>query len=370
MNISFMPKTKPNAPQRSSFLPKKPPLSAEPKPAPVANDRFIPRLETVEPSSRVALPVSEPSAPKLSLDSLNSAQNAALAALPAPAAAALRNVWNVVDSSTDSKQQLLELLEQGTLAASDQEQSVVERMQSLTSRERAPGFDGQALTLQTIALLAEPETFTFQGEKRFTCGAANLQCQLAENPALLSKVIDELSDPEGSVEVSPGTLLSRPFGTQADDGSGRNEVNRLLQGSLMKLASASGDYDASIDRFADGATGLKPLEIAKATSLLKGKEQGVLLHNSDSYKVFHQLVKGTPKGETFQVGASWEGQDHMLLYLGQEEGKAQFFNAQSSKTLEMPMDDFLFKCQFAILPSERLQGLQVPEDCLYFNPAE
>ena len=369
MNISFMPKIKPSAPQRNSFLPKKPPASREPKPAPVAKDKFIPRLEALEPSAPVAAPVTEPSAPRLSLDSLNSAQNAALAALPAPAAAALRNVWNVVDSSADSKQQLLELLEEGTLAASDQEQSVAERLRSLTSRERAPGFDGQSLTMQTIALLAEPDEFTTQGN-RFTCGAANLQCQLAENPALLSKAIDELSDPEGSLELSPGILLSRPFGTQADDGSGRNEVNRLLQGSLMKLASASGDYDGSIDRFADGSTGLKPLEIAKATSLLKGKEQGVLLHNGDTYKVFHQLVKDTPEGESFQVGASWEGQDHMLLYLGQEEGKAKFFDAQSSDTLELPMADFLFKCQFAILPKERLQGIQVPEDCLYFNPAE
>jgi hypothetical protein len=338
-------------------------------------DGFIPRgtilkQELDQPNIATKTPAEK--VVSLSLSNLSSAQSVAMAMLPAPAAASLQEVWSVLDGAEDSRAQLLDLLGQGTLGQKDGDLTVAEHLHSLTEKPRASGFSGTVLTKQTIALLAEPEKSVFQGEKRYTCGAANMQHQLSESPALLARIVDELSDPEGSLEAVPGVELERPIHAEADDGSGRNSINRLLQGALMNVAAgeSNGPYDALTDRFANGEAALESRQIAQVTADLTGHDQTVVLHDSGTSKEFHRLFKSLPKDQTFQVGAYWEEQDHMLLCLGQEDGQVEFFNPQTSKTDSMPVDDFLFKTQLAIFPAQFLDGFEFPEDAAYLSEAK
>lgn len=371
--ISFIPKNKGTA-KPKSFLPSKNlvPKSHEEKPE---KARLIPRLtaEQIDQAKRSRSETIEKAPPKevLSLDNLKSAQSAALAALSPNAAVALKEVWDAVASSKSGHSQLLELLENGTLGQNDGNSSVVEQLRDLASTPRASGFDNQALTSQTVALLADPESSIFQGEDRYTCGAANLQHMLTDQPSLLIQTVEGLSSPEGIAPLAAGAEMKRPANTSQDDGSGRNDVDRLLQGALMSFAGENkGAYDVLSDTFSNGEKALRSLEIARAVAHIQGEDQAVLAHDSSTSKMFHKLVKETPPGERIQIGAYWEEQDHMLLLLEQVDGQAKFFNPQTKSISTMPVDDLLYKAQLAIFPATRVEGYEAPPEKLYFAPMD
>ena len=364
----FNPKPVISNPLRQS----KPPES-EPK------ETFV-QSEVSQKTDKSAINTPElvaPAVEKLSLDALNGAQSAALSALPAPAAAALREVWDVVDGRTTSQKAVLTLLEAGTLARSNEKGSVAEQLQGL-SRNRHPEVDSSALTSQTVEYLASPETNSYQGNRE-TCAATNLQYQLASEPLKILPVIDGLTGPHGQAEVSDGKPLKTAHGSLQDDGSGRNLLNRVLQGAFMNRAGSPvfGDYDGATDRFASGDYALKPLQLGDLTGEFAEKEHGVIYHDSHSAPALRKLIAEAPADFNFQMGLNWEGQNgverpHMLLFKGSDGKEITYFDPsfEGGKIRTADQSKFLYKTQFVLLPKSVIESMELPERAQVYWPSD
>lgn len=369
ISFSLKPQT-PRATGSNTFFPG-PKTSPKKEETAKPSDSFLPggvweRETKPQDIAPVKAPVEK--VPSLSLDSLSSAQSAALAALPAAPAAALREVWSVLDGKSGLQNQFLKLLENGTLAKSDGQKTVVEGLQNLSAEERVSGVSGSYVTEQTVAMLAEPEKNIQQG-KNSTCGAAVAQYQMTTNPTLFVEAVDQLTDREGIFNLNGATFQRLP-GFEVDDRSGRERVNRIIQDAFMQAAGgpAHGTYDALADTFSDGTRGLKTLEIAKLAANIEGTEQALVLHDGETSKVFRELFFQLPPGRATQIGAYWNQQDHMLVYRGQEDGTASFFNPQTQGMESIPVDKFLFKTQFAVFPADLVRPRvgDLPGDAVYF----
>lgn len=362
------PTGKPGPARTSDGLFKPPAPSSGSAPASTPRDWF--KTSPVAEES----PVSAVSVEAVDRSALNSARQAALAALPGHLAAAFQHVWQVLDASAPAQKQLLNLLEQGKLTQNDGQKAVVERLQELTGEARAEGIDGATLTHQTVALLADPDQNVFQG-MRSTCGAANVERQVAENPPLLLEMVEGISDVTGIATLPTGIVLQRVTGSHQEDDSGRDLVNRLLQSSLMAAAGASrGAYDFTTGCFGQDPTpGLKPLEMAALTAAVAGTDQVVVLHNGKSTRAVREILSQAPQGTSFQCGLSWRGldgkakesRDHMLLFQGLHEDQVSFFDPETHTQGQMSLGDFLYKTQFILLSADQVEGHTIPEDNLY-----
>lgn len=312
-------------------------------------------------------PEPRPAKPQYSLSSLNAAQKAASAALPATAAVALNQVWGAMEGQTVSQGHLLGLLESGTLGQTFEGRTVVESLGELTTESRAQGMDGAVITRETVAMLADPNEYVAQGKVR-TCGATNIQRQLASEPARYAYLVEDLTEADGATRDG----LARNDSSLAYDDSDRNLTNRLVQGALMSAAGgpAHGQYNGETDRFADGGAGLQLLEVASLTGHLEGNRQGVVIHNTPSTYALREMISEMPEGETFQAAVSWNGVDHLLLVTGHNEGEIQYYNPDQfdQRTGSMPMHEFLFKTQAVILEQDQIEGLKLPQEAEVYWP--
>lgn len=381
--INFKPKSKPSS-GKISFLPGKKEKPKAEKP-PASDISFLPgdNFKPTEQAQRVES--TKPAEPTPSLDTLSTAQSAALAALPAPAAAALNSVWSSLAGNPQSQKHMLKLLEQGSLGLKSGDSTVVERLDELNDR-RGDGYNTKYLTQQTVSLMAAPESVVSQG-KYSTCAAANLQYQIALEPPLLTDVVEGLTDEQGRATLPSGAVLTRIPNSQHEDPSGRSLINRLLQNTLMTdLGEEKGTYEISTDTFQKEGeepqiqfnprngtftevvvNGLKVLEIAKGAANVEGEAKAVVTHDSETHETFVKLFKSASTKSPMHVGASWEDQDHMLLYLGEKDGEAQIFNPQDKGLDTIEMDKLLFKAQFAIFSADHVEPVakDLPEDAVY-----
>jgi hypothetical protein len=364
MSISFIPKNaKPSRTPGGGWIPKSKLPQQESTPAP--KDRFLP---TLGPVAEVAKPAG-PEVAKLSLDSLTSAQQTAMESLPGPASSALKIVWDVV-AREDSKAQILQLLEKGTLAQADQGQTVAQSLAELTASSRGSGIDPESLTRQSVALLADADSEVYQGLNTYTCGAAGLQFEMSQKkPAFLARLIEDVTDQDGRMALGDGEVLQRPGGSEYPDNSGRNSLNRLFQSTLMAYTGAArGAYDPATDTFGGKADdyGLKIIEVARTAELLDGEKKVAIYHGGETSQEVHKIMKASGPSENFQVGLSWNDQDHLVVFKGLKDGQASFFDPQDSTVNSMPIDDFLYKMQVAILPADRVDAEKFPENTIFF----
>ena len=357
------PSSSPVAPSRS-VSPFRPPAQAAP--AATTQNPFAVRPDAVEIGSARALESVPPATPELTRRADSSAWQAAVAALPAPLQAAFHHVSSVLDGLPENQEQLGQLLGQGVLLQKDTEKTVLERLQEFTEESRVQGMDGRILTAETVRLLADPDS-AFQGT-RCTCGPANLQHQLALNaPAVLTELIEGLSDPKGVAPLPSGVLIERVPESQYEDGAGRSSADRILQSAFMGVAgSERGAYSMETGCFGDDPVpGVKPLELAKLTALATNTDQVVVIHDSTTSRGLYEVVQNLEPGESFQCGLGWNGRDHLLLLKGYSEGQVSYFDPERQRTEQMPIRDFLYKTQFVLLPADKLQGLNLPEDKQY-----
>lgn len=302
----------------------------------------------------------------LTLSSLRAAQSAALAALPAGANAAFAYLFQVLDGSRFAKEQLVQLLDKGALAPKKAQPSVLETLRDLTDKPRVGGVDGAELTRETLTALNNPDESVFQG-KSYTCSVANLERQLAGDPLAFARVVEGLSSPRGQAILPTGDILQRADGSLKEDGSGRNGTDRLIQGAFMSMANGKGAYNPETDRFEnDAVPGLKPLEIARVTAAVEGKDQVVVIHDGGTHQEFERLVRTHGTHDSFQLGVSWQGTDHMLLLTRVEGDTAHFFNPATRSGNSMPLRDLLFKTQFALLAGDQVDSQTLPEDAQYW----
>jgi hypothetical protein len=325
-------------------------FGSKPKPKPGGGLLQAPPTLPTGPVDLVSVAPVAATAPVVDL---SAARSAALALLPGAAGAALQQVWEQLPDA--QRVQLADLVQTRKLDG-----EAVQKLEEFLSEPRAAGLDGRALLTETVASVAEPDAGTYQGD-RFTCGAACVQRQIAgEHPATFIALVEGLSEPVGVGPLPSGLGLQRIDGSEQPDESGRNSLNRLVQGALMGLA---GEYDPRTDRFAaDPTPGLKKHQVAKLTALSEGGDQVVLEHNSRTTGLLREIIEATAPGETFQIGSYWNKQDHMLLFLGHKDGEVTFFNPQEHATSTLPLKDFLWKTQFALLSAAQVQGKDLPGD--------
>lgn len=310
---------------------------------------------------------SKPGEPTPSLDALNPAQAAALAALPAAPAAALHYVWEQNEDRADLLRKTLKLLEKGTLANAHDGKSTIERIKELGDTPRLGGLSTQYVTERAVSILAEPENNISQGTNA-TCGAAALEYHLTSSPSRFVQVVDRLTNNEGRI-VAFSNGLKRVSDVTYDP-RGREPVNKILQDALMQAAGGPkhGEYDPNSDRFADGSKGLQALEVAKQAANIEGEEQAVVLHDSGTSAVFKELFHALPSDRPTHIGSYWNKQDHIVVYRGEKDGVASFFNPQTKGMEMIDVDTFLFKTQFAIFPAEMVKPRvdELPKDAVYF----
>ena len=303
-----------------------------------------------------------PQTPVLVQQAAQTAIAATIPALPAPLAAAYQAVLSVLSDSPSGPAQLAQLLEQGKL-----NEPTLENLQNLTQQPRAAGLDGAALTRETVAILSAPDQNIWQGD-RFTCGASNLERQLAESPEPFTSLIANLSGPEGKAQLLSGFTLQRPDGALNDDGSGRNSTDRLVQSSIMATAGAArGDYDVSRDRFGeDKDPGLKIGEIAALTALAQNQPQVVIKYDSKSAPAAQSLIAQLKPGENFQTAmTNWEGKEHMLLFQGSNEGVASYFDPADHAQHMIPLHKFLWKTEYLVLPQNIAERVSFPAESIH-----
>ena len=309
-----------------------------------------------------ALPMEAPKAQPRMQSATQSAVAAALAALPAPMAAAYQSVLSVLSDSPNGPAQLAHLLEKGKLT-----DSTLENLQSLTQQPRAAGLDGAALTRETVAILSAPDQTIWQGD-RFTCGASNLERQLAENPETFTSLVANLSNHQGKAQLPSGFILERPDGALSNDGSGRNSTDRVVQSAIMATAgSARGEYHVSRDRFGeDQEPGLKIGEIAAMTALAQNEPQVVIKYDSKSAKAAQSLISQLKPGESFQTAmTNWEGKEHMLLFQGANEGVASYFDPAAPAQHMIPLHKFLWKTEYLVLPQTIAERVSFPAESIH-----
>lgn len=304
--------------------------TASPKPKPLfgasapAQPEAPKPIFSPEPVESVTITPEKP--PQVQETGLSTAQQAALATLSGPAQAAFAAVWELAPS-------LPTLLDKGVL-----NDEVAEGLQELAEKQ-------PELTAQVVSTLVDPDHEVFQGINTYTCGAANIQRQLVDDAPTFLQLVDDVSQ-----HPAPGS--------EAPDSSGRNTLNRLVQGALMKAANP--DYDLAKDDSPTGP-GLKTYEMAAVTAHFQDQDQAVVVHDSGTHQEFVSIFN---RGDNFQIGVSWNDHDHMLLYQGQENGVATYFNPQEATSGTMPVDKLLYKTQFAIFPEHQMEGAQLPEDAV------
>ncbi|MGE0487864.1 MAG: hypothetical protein AB7S38_01485 [Vulcanimicrobiota bacterium] len=288
---------------------------------------------------------------------LGAGQAAALAALPPAAQVAFLHVW----PSLAGDPNFLPLLEQGKLGQSDGQATTIEHLEKMAG-QRARGLDGHKLMAETVAAIARPESVR-QGN-RYTCGATNMEAELAAEPASFARVVEGLTNAGGKAALDTGFPLERAAGSEREDGSGRTQLDRVVQGALMGLAGMRhGEYLALEDRFsqAPDQKGLDGIDVALMVAVARGQDQTLVIADQATRETLRQALIQTEV--PMQVGANWEGQDHMLLVKPSPSDEVQFFNPQSGPA-SLPVEDLLDKLQYAVLPADGLgplpEGLAAP----------
>lgn len=334
------------------------------RPAEAPKDGFV----ASEPMEAFKAPVISKTA-EVAVPKTTGAAAATASALPGPLAALYNSILSVVSDSPQGSQQLQTLADQGKLS-----EPTLQNLSDLTQKPRASGLDGAALTRETVAILSGPDQNIWQSD-RFTCGATNLERQLAENPEAFTQLVANLSSLEGKTFLTSGFELARAEGSANDDGSGRTSADRLIQSSIMATAGAArGAYDVTSDRFGeDREGGLKIAEISAITALAQNQAQVVIAYGTPAAKATAELLTRLQPGESFQTAmTNWEstngrsnGKDHMLLVQGCQNGEVTYFDPADHAQHTVSQRDFLWKTQYLVLPQSLADRVQFSPESIH-----
>lgn len=147
---------------------------------------------------------------------------------------------------------LMALLARGALTDRDSHGvTLLDNLTNMECRELAPGFSSdfmrRHLIEDTLAQLAQPDRIK-QG-RRGTCTATTIEYLNARCfPSEYARIVSGLVSREGAVDVRGGDLMPRNVGLERADGSGRSDVSRIYQASVMDYANGPlVDYDNDAD---------------------------------------------------------------------------------------------------------------------------
>jgi hypothetical protein len=159
-------------------------------------------------------------------------------------------------SSNESRENLVNLVGNGKLENKDGDgNTTLSNLSDMSQQEFAGDLDRTAIMEQTIQHISDPESLE-QGS-RGSCQTAAIQfIQASEHPSDYVKTVGGLTGKEGQVDLGygGGSIETNQSAIQPDD-SGRDDVTRVYQASVMDQAYEDKDYDNKNDTFIDSDTG-------------------------------------------------------------------------------------------------------------------
>lgn len=132
---------------------------------------------------------------------------------------------------------LLSIMEQGKLNQKDSTgQTLLHNLDAMANQKFAEGLDGNKIFRETTADIADPDRIK-QGYKG-TCTVTCLQYLNAkQNPAEYARIMAGLTGEKGEVKLRNGDTMKRDEGLIEQDYSGRTDVERIYQGSMMEYGN-------------------------------------------------------------------------------------------------------------------------------------
>jgi len=254
-----------------------------------------------------------------------------------------------VEASEKLVENVTKLLKEDKLTQTDSEGKTV--LDNLTEMkdQKAPeeiADKKSEIVAQVVDNIANPETIN-QGNRE-TCAAAVVEHKLAkEDAGEYTKIAKELTSTEGEAALKSGELLKRDDGNKEigdkgcleDDGSGRKDVSRIMQSSIMEHANEDKDYVTKKDEVKDNkvevdktdkskdtninpdgtddGAGLTDKETEKAIKDIFGKDANVVSISNDRTaeelnKANNDIQKTLKEGETVPVKLQWGEGSHEL----------------------------------------------------------
>jgi hypothetical protein len=175
-------------------------------------------------------------------------------------------------------------------------------------------LSGPELMRQTVRHLADPLRIT-QGEYKGTCSAATMSFLLVnQDPAEYARIMEGLTSKEGKVGLRGGGALELLKNSIPGEASGRADIDRLLQSSLMDRANLFPfDYDNPNDDGGlvavlggDSAVAVRGFD--ELYSDITGKGYwGVSSYVSDTGSVAARAALAVDKGESVAVLTGFGG---------------------------------------------------------------
>ncbi|MEQ8171076.1 MAG: hypothetical protein ABRQ38_19455 [Candidatus Eremiobacterota bacterium] len=167
---------------------------------------------------------------------------------------------------------------------------LLDNLNSMADQKFAEGLDKNKIMNETLSNLANPDKIN-QGKKgtgdRGTCTVTCLEYLNAKNnPAEYTRIVAGLTGEKGEVELRNGETMKIADDVIKGDNSGRTNVDRIYQASMVNYAIGGG-YDNSTNRVTDLDTKTKQL-YEKDFQGLNGKELNKVMNGvlSDKSEVF------------------------------------------------------------------------------------
>lgn len=164
----------------------------------------------------------------------------------------LHHRWTPFLQKAGTDGHLVALLARGTLRDRDGDGvTLLDNLARLATQPMAPGFDSAYMRRQLLeqALTSVADADRIQQGARGTCTATTMEYLHARSfPSDYVRVAAGLLSAEGAVILRNGEAMTRGFGLERSDDSGRCELSRVYQASLMDYANGPlVDYDNATD---------------------------------------------------------------------------------------------------------------------------
>lgn len=213
-----------------------------------------------------------------------------------------------------TRQDLYALLGNGDMGARDSKGvTLLDNLDHLQGRPLAEGLDRRQVMGEVVHQAAHPETI-HQGN-RATCTVTTIEHMLAKSqPSEYARLMSGLASPEGRVQLRNGSTLERDGGVIPEDHSGRSQMSRVFQASMMEYGNGAKTYDNATDshsldgrqiknrhgRTVSGLNGSEWERVADGT--LGPSEDKRALANPFTMSHIHASLR---RGQDVPVGLDW-----------------------------------------------------------------
>lgn len=192
-----------------------------------------------------------------------------------------------------------------------------------TNAPLAEPKDRRQVLSDVVQEIAQPHTID-QGAVG-SCAPTSLAIDLAQRaPAEYARLAVGVASPAGTVTLAGGLPITRPPGTERDDGTGRSTVQRMLGSALYDVSNGDAPYTGGV------GVGSDTVHSSLLASQLFGKQlKGAAVKSGDELSRSRLMqVIGTQlaAGQHVSVGLSWEGGNHRVLVTRAADGSIEFVN--------------------------------------------